>query len=255
MIPDRQKGVLDSRTLQSKKIVQIGVGRGFGFAKLMASSGVSRFCLIDPQEVALENVGLSAYETSDVGFSKVAAAARHIHAVNPLAEVETLHCDARDLTDLANRFAAADLIKIGVDDPPVQFEFADLAQTVSTDAMVCGMTGDGSQWFAAGIFPQGPTLRELLPEAWREIKAGARPPAFFPSCRINAETMNVNTTRLGLGLLHYRAGSPLPSAEIGEAFVQSPLAIGSNGFHAPSGFLMPARLLNASPPRTSGQAD
>ncbi|WP_165807550.1 ThiF family adenylyltransferase [Rhizobium rhizogenes] len=244
---DRQVGILDTRLLADTNVLQIGVGRGKTAAELLASSGVGYFTLIDPDTVSPENIWQSSYTHQDVGKLKVDMTADYLKRINPQVSVRTSASVAQKAPHLARQMATADLIKIGIDAPKAQFELADLAQSVGTSAIVCGTTGDNTQWFAAHIFPSGPRLRELLPQAWAGLQAGYTAPAFFPSCRLHAESLNVQVARLALGLIHHQAGSNLPISDIGKAFTLSPLVIGSNHWHEQSNFLTPACFLDHSP--------
>lgn len=247
MQSDRQSGILDTFLMQSTRLAQIGAGRGIGFTEIMACAGLGSLTVIDPDYVSRENVGQSGHNIPDIGQPKAEVATARARSINPSIKAIDFCCKADEVPQLSEVIATASLLKIGVDNPGVQFELADLAREVGTPAIVGGTTGDNTQWFVALVTPAGPSLRDLLPAAWRSLQEGYKPPAFFPSCRLNAEALNVQAARLAIGLIHHRAGSSLPIAEIGAAFERMPLVIGSNGWHEPSGFLTPACFLSGSP--------
>lgn len=244
---DRQVDIIDTLLMQSAKFVQIGAGRGIGFTEIMVSAGLGALTVIDPDTVSRENVGQSGHRISEIGQFKASIACARAREINPSVKVENFCCIASEVPNLRQVIAGASLLKIGIDNPAAQFKIADLALRAGTSALVCGTTGDNSQWFVAHVAPGGPPLRDLLPEAWRGLQEGYKAPAFFPSCRLHAESLNVQAARLALGLIHHQAGSTLPIAEIGAAFTRMPLVIGSNGWHEPSGFLTPACFLSGSP--------
>lgn len=238
---DREAGVNDSELLGSAALMQIGASRSANFTLLMLKSGIRDVTVCDPQIVEVENLRQTVFTREHLYSPKVSALASIGLEAEPRARIKGFQCLAEEMLDLEERMAKAALVKIGIDDPAAQFRLADLAQKAGTDALVTGMTGDGQQWFVVGIFPDGPSLRELLPKAWDEIQQGFRPKAYYPGSALNTETMNVAAARIAVGLLHYRAGSTLsPISDVGAAFVNAPIAIGFNGFHAPSGFFMPA---------------
>ncbi len=76
----------------------IGAGSvGSAIALMAARAGIGRFTLIDPDLLALENVGRHMLYRDSVGQPKVKAVKRAIKAINPAAEV---HAIARDFTKL-----------------------------------------------------------------------------------------------------------------------------------------------------------
>jgi ThiF family len=58
-------------------------------AGIAARAGISRYTLIDPDVLAMENIGRHMLARSDVGTSKVIGVQSMIEEVNPHAEVET----------------------------------------------------------------------------------------------------------------------------------------------------------------------
>ncbi|MBB3356035.1 hypothetical protein FHT70_006008 [Rhizobium sp. BK049] len=246
-LPDRQAGILDRALLKGLSLLQIGVGRGIMFTELMASSGLKMFTAIDPDVVSPENVGQSGHVAYEVGQTKVGVACNRVRHIDGTIQTRAFFGRAEHLPNIEELMLQADLIKVGTDSPDAQFALADMAQRLGVPALACGTMGDNSQWYAALLKRGGPSLAELLPEAWEGLQAGRKPPAFFRSCRLNADSLNIQVARLALGLIHFQAGSSLPIAEIGAAFTRMPLVIGSNGWHEPSGFLTPACFLSGPP--------
>jgi molybdopterin/thiamine biosynthesis adenylyltransferase len=82
--------------LKEKHILIVGLGSGGSALALMAArAGVGRFTLIDPDELALENIGRHMLSRESVGQPKVKALKRAIKAVNPQAQVHAIAKDFR----------------------------------------------------------------------------------------------------------------------------------------------------------------
>ena len=241
---ERQKGFICASILAAARIVQIGVGRGITWTEILAGTGLGELTLIDPQQVAFENVGLSGYRLDEVGLPKVEAAARRVRAINPAIKVTTHKARANEVPGLGSAFAIADLVKIGIDDPVAQFELADLAQTLGTAAIIGGTTGDSRQCFIALVRPGGPPLRDLLPHAWAGLQTPRPRPPFYRSTRIYAERVNLMAADAALGLLHAAGDAASPFTELGLRLLEQPLIVGLNGIHGDE--YAPARLLERS---------
>jgi hypothetical protein len=244
-LQDRQRGILDTDLLRRSHVVQIGAGRGLGFAEMLVGCGLGKVTLLDPQTVSAENVGQSAYTRSAIGQPKVHAAKERLLDINPDADIIAKQCRAENLPDLDGLFAAASLIKIGIDDPAIQFGLADRTQAAGTPAVLGGNTGDGQQFFAVLVWPGGPSLKELLPAAWRAIQQGFSPPDHYASSRLHAERLNVLLAGIALGLLHHAGGSSLPISRDGAAAIENPVFIGFHGMS--DSMLTPIVMLPRSP--------
>jgi len=237
---DRQAGRVDTGIMKKAYIVQIGASRGLSSLLTLVRCGLDYVTLIDSQRVGLENVGQTLYEVQHEGAWKVDAAKKMILGRAPHATVNTYAARAQDIPNLREIFAAADAVKIGIDDPASMFALADLAQDAGTAAFVHAMTGDGLQHFTAFVAPDGKPLREILPDAWKGVQAGYQPPEFFPSCALHTEMMNAAVALMMAGYLHHRAGSSIELlSNIGAGLMEAGLATGFNGYHEPSGFLTP----------------
>ncbi|WP_165448064.1 HesA/MoeB/ThiF family protein [Rhizobium leguminosarum] len=221
-------------------IVALGASRGFPSLLTLVRTGLGEVTIIDDQMVEEENLGQTLYATTHLNRLKVDAAREMILERAPDTKVTTFPCRGEDVPNLLTLMAAADLVKIGIDAPRMMFTFADMAQAAGTAAVVHGMTGDGQQHFAALVYPGGPTLRDILPEAWNAVTAGYEPPTFFPSCALHTETMNAAVAMIIAGYLHHRAGSSVElMTGIGAGIVEAGLATGFYGYHEPSRFLTP----------------
>lgn len=112
----RLSGVV-SESIRSKRIVQVGCGAGSLAATCLARSGVGSFGLVDPDIVAIENLCRTAYNTDQVGMSKVEALANLMRLANPSVDVSTLACDVTELEDSAvvDLMTGADLLIAGTD--------------------------------------------------------------------------------------------------------------------------------------------
>jgi len=88
----------EAERLKEKHLVIVGLGSGGSALALMgARAGVGHFTLIDPDELALENVGRHMLSRDCVGQPKVKAMKRAIKVINPQAEVHAIAKDYRDL--------------------------------------------------------------------------------------------------------------------------------------------------------------
>src|SRR5437879_4360176 len=81
----------EAERLSHKHLAIIGCGSGgSALASMAARSGVGRFTLVDPDTLALENVGRHMLGRGDVGKPKVQGLKRMIADVNPAAEVAAI---------------------------------------------------------------------------------------------------------------------------------------------------------------------
>lgn len=90
----------EAERLRRKHLAIIGCGSGGSALALMAArSGVGKLTLVDPERLAVENVGRHMLFRSDVGQAKVTALARLIKDINPQAEVRAVVERFSDITD------------------------------------------------------------------------------------------------------------------------------------------------------------
>jgi molybdopterin/thiamine biosynthesis adenylyltransferase len=98
----------EAERLSRKHLAIIGCGSGgSALASMAARSGVGRFTLVDPDALALENVGRHMLSRADVGTPKVQGLECMIAEVNPAAEVETICGKFEDLARKPDLIVAA----------------------------------------------------------------------------------------------------------------------------------------------------
>src|SRR3989454_9029407 len=91
----------EAERLSRKHLAIIGCGSGgSALASMAARSGVGRFTLVDPDALALENVGRHMLGRGDAGTPKALGLKRMIEDVNPAVEVEAI---GRKFEDLARK--------------------------------------------------------------------------------------------------------------------------------------------------------
>jgi len=88
----------EAERLAAEHILIVGLGSGGSALALMAArAGLGRFTLVDPDTLALENIGRHMLSRESVGQPKVKVVKRAIKAINPAAEV---HAIPQDYTKL-----------------------------------------------------------------------------------------------------------------------------------------------------------
>src|SRR5882762_8442647 len=81
----------EAERLSQKHLAIIGCGSGgSALAAIAARAGIGIFTLVDPDVLALENVGRHMLSRSDVGKPKVLGVKHMIEQVNPAADVEAI---------------------------------------------------------------------------------------------------------------------------------------------------------------------
>jgi hypothetical protein len=91
----------EAKRLGRKHIAVVGLGSvGSALALMGARAGVSRFTLVDPDVLALENIGRHMLTRDSVGRPKVEAVKRAIEDINPSAQVRAL---AKDFLQLNSK--------------------------------------------------------------------------------------------------------------------------------------------------------
>jgi hypothetical protein len=98
----------EAERLSQKHLAIIGCGSGgSALTDMAARSGVGRFTLVDPDDLALENVGRHILSRGDVGKPKVLGIKRLIEDVNPEAHVEAICGKFEDLARKPDLIVAA----------------------------------------------------------------------------------------------------------------------------------------------------
>lgn len=90
-------------TMAGSRVIAVGCGGSAAFLEDMARAGVGEFVLIDPDRVALENVGTQQVYRSDLGRGKADAIAARLVDVSPHARVWVVRAWLDDLADDAMR--------------------------------------------------------------------------------------------------------------------------------------------------------
>ncbi|GIH26374.1 hypothetical protein Aph01nite_46840 [Acrocarpospora phusangensis] len=125
----RSAGLL-SPVLAERRVLVAGAGSvGSYLAEVLARAGVGAFTLVDPETVAAENLGRSAYRVADVGAPKTEALARLVRAINPACRVDGRTAALHELPagELAALVAEADLVVAATDDNAAQARLDHLA--------------------------------------------------------------------------------------------------------------------------------
>ena len=108
---------VEAASLRDRHVCIIGLGSGGSALSLMAArAGVGRFTLVDPDTLALENVGRHMLSRESAGQLKVKAVKRAIKAVNPAAEVSAIAKDFRTLNPAEYLNAAPPNLLVGATD-------------------------------------------------------------------------------------------------------------------------------------------
>src|SRR3989449_2530953 len=98
----------EAERLSHKHLAIIGCGSGgSALASMAARSGIGRFSLVDPDALALENVGRHMLSRADVGKPKAQGLKGMIERVNPAAEVEAICGKFEDLAQKPDLIIAA----------------------------------------------------------------------------------------------------------------------------------------------------
>src|SRR5207245_9489520 len=100
----------EAERLFPKHVAFVGCGSGGSAVALMAArAGIGKFTLVDPDLLALENVGRHMLSRGDVGKPKVEGIKAKIRELNPLAEVDAIPGKFEDFGEVP------DLIIAGTD--------------------------------------------------------------------------------------------------------------------------------------------
>jgi molybdopterin/thiamine biosynthesis adenylyltransferase len=76
--------------IRNTTLLIAGCGMGSYFAICAARMGFTKFILADGDTVSAHNLNRQCYVTEDIGVNKATALTRHIQAINPEAEIETV---------------------------------------------------------------------------------------------------------------------------------------------------------------------
>ena len=138
--PIFERNRAQAERLRRKHVAFVGCGSGGGSLAVMAArAGVERFTLVDPDILAVENLGRHVLTRADLGKPKVEGLKRMILDLNPQAEVEAV---AAKFDDLAQK---PDLIVAGTDSFECESFVNDFA------LLVLGESGTGKEVLAQYI--------------------------------------------------------------------------------------------------------
>jgi molybdopterin/thiamine biosynthesis adenylyltransferase len=179
-----QVGIDGQKRLKASRVLLVGVGGlGSPLGLYLAAAGVGTLGLIDDDQVDESNLQRQVlYGESDVGRSKVAAAAERLHDTNPHIALEThdKRLTAENALQLINSY---DVVVDGSDNFPTRYLVND----------ACVLAGKPNVWGAILRFEgqlsvfgdeRGPCYRCLFPEpppprdwpAWWRARPNAREP-------------------------------------------------------------------------------
>jgi hypothetical protein len=92
----------EAEELQAKRVDIIGLGSvGSALSLMAARAGVGRLTLVDPEVLAIENIGRHMLSRPDVGRPKAKAVKQAIKLINPAAEVAAVVDDVRTISPKA----------------------------------------------------------------------------------------------------------------------------------------------------------
>src|SRR5439155_25792409 len=129
----------EAERLSHKHLAIVGCGSGgSALAAMAARSGVGRLTLVDPDALALENVGRHMLSRADVGKPKAQGLKGMIEDVNPAAEVEAI---GRTFEDLARK---PDLIVAATDSFACESAINDYSLRENVPAVYGGCWGEAS---------------------------------------------------------------------------------------------------------------
>ncbi len=224
----RHHGLIDLDLMESTALTCFGAGGITPCVIDLASYGIREACLIDEDEVTWNNVATSGFDCEDVGLPKVEAAKRRILRVNPGCCVVTFKCHDNKLTpEQANRAWSPRIIWSMTDSVEAAARINEEALKRDRDLLTGSMHGDNGACDILGTFPaeshHGRGCYACFARERIETNTTVKPQrSFYPSHRASAALLNAKILLITLGILHFRVGSTLPIARIGEAFIEQP---------------------------------
>lgn len=137
----RSTGILD-RNLQNQRVLIVGCGSvGSTLALQLARAGVTKFILIDPEEVEPSNVGRSTFSVGDIGSSKCQALSGNLRRINTSIDCQTISGSVQEVpTDQIISLLNSTALVIGAcDDPRAQSELAHISYQLNVPALFIGV--------------------------------------------------------------------------------------------------------------------
>jgi molybdopterin/thiamine biosynthesis adenylyltransferase len=142
----RDIGEAGQLRLSSARVAVVGCGGlGVPAALYLGAAGVGRLILIDPDQVALDNLNRQvAYRTDEIGESKATVLAQRIGELNPTVEVGARQ-ESVDSLSLAALLSDADVVLECSDDPVTKFLINDFCVGQGIGLVVGGAVGLAGQ--------------------------------------------------------------------------------------------------------------
>lgn len=162
-----EMGDAGQRRLAEARVAVVGVGGlGAPAALYLAAAGVGHLTLIDPDEVAMDNLHRQVlYREDDVGRLKVLAARDNIHLRNAGIAI-TPHAERLTAASATRLLGQHDLVLDGLDDPLAR----DVLNVACRELTTPWIQASVSQWCGELAFMDphhGPCYRCLFPEIER----------------------------------------------------------------------------------------
>lgn len=157
--------------ISAAHVVVLGVGgAGSWLVQSLASAGVARLLLIDPDTVALSNLNRQVlFHESDVGQAKVDALARRVRQINSHVEVATRLAVVTSAVDLAELVHGADLVVNCADKPTV----AVMSTAVSQACLPVGVNHIVGGAYGANLGVPGLSVQPRRTPCWGCATASA----------------------------------------------------------------------------------
>ncbi|MFZ0995993.1 MAG: HesA/MoeB/ThiF family protein [Candidatus Dormiibacterota bacterium] len=142
----RELGEAGQLQLTQAQVAVVGCGGlGVPAALYLGASGVGRLTLIDPDQVALDNLNRQvAYRTDEVGLPKAELLAQRILELNPTVEVSACQ-ESLDSRSVRALLSGADVVLECSDDPVTKFLVNDFCVSEEIGLVVGGAVGLAGQ--------------------------------------------------------------------------------------------------------------
>lgn len=157
-------GVEGQALLGRSSVLVVGIGGlGSWVAELLVRAGVGRIRLVDDDSVEIANIHRQAMYTEDDAAShrlKIEAAAKRLHEINSVVEIETV-CARLDGLTAEDLMRDVDVVADGTDNFESRFILNDCAVKLAKPWVFAGIVGTKAQVMA--IVPgETPCLRCLM---------------------------------------------------------------------------------------------
>lgn len=146
-----------SPALQSKRVLVVGAGSGGSTtAEALVRSGIEHLVVIDPDNVAPENLSRSVYAACDIATPKVEALGRRLRSINPLVEYEGMRSFLANLDneELVELVSSVDLVVAATVDPLAQRTLNHVSYARGIPSMYAGMYAKGHAGEVVFVVPE-----------------------------------------------------------------------------------------------------